>query len=325
MGASDLPAFLVQTEPAQASAETNGLSRLLVSGDRLCFLHSATPAGRSCAGALTAHYERQGFSSVAIEIAGLAYSEATFAERGLRSLVTLLCGEVRAARRQGHEVVLHATGGFKAEAVYVGLIGQLLGVPVYYIHESFQSLVCLPPIPIGWDMALLIWHEEFFRWVHEDLRPATEVRARLAALPPEAAALIGEDEEGYLALSPLGEVYFEAYLGSLEAAEATPLLFSEAALKTWRGYPPSTRERFTRWLERVREPGLRRSQAERVSGCECLIFPQGHCDERLFVTEESDGSLKVLELALHADKSYFKLLAQGVRRADYSIFSPVPT
>jgi putative CRISPR-associated protein (TIGR02619 family) len=323
-GESDLAAFLGEADPTKASAETNGLSRLLTPSDALRFLHSATDDGRACAAAIASHYERQGHPAASIEIAGLTYAEKVFAERGLRSLVTLLCGEVRTAKRQGREPLLHATGGFKAEAVYVGLVGQLLSVPVYYIHELFHDLVRLPPAPLGWDMALLLWNEEFLRWIQEDLRPSAEVESRLAGLPAEVAALVGDDEEGYRTLSPLGEVYFEAYLGQLETAESTPLLFSEAAHRTWAGYSPTTRERFARWLERVREPGLRRSQAERVSGCECLIFPQGHCDERLFVIEGPDGGVKVLELALHEDGSYSKLLRQGVRQADYQEFSPAP-
>jgi putative CRISPR-associated protein (TIGR02619 family) len=323
-GECDLAAFLKRADPVKASAETNGLSRLLVPDDALRFLHSATDDGRACAAAIASHYERQGHPAASIEIAGLTYSEKVFAERGLRSLVTLLCGEVRAARRQGREPVLHATGGFKAEAVYVGLVGQLLRVPVYYIHEQFQDMVRLPPAPLGWDMALLLWNEEFLRWIQEDLRPTAEVEARLAGLPADVAALVGDDEEGYRTLSPLGEAYFEAYLGQLETVESTPVLFSEAARRTWEGYSPSTRERFVRWIEKVKEPGLRRSQAERISGCECLIFPQGHCDERLFVVEEAEGAVRVLELALHEDGSYSKLLKRGVRQADYSEFSPAP-
>jgi len=71
--------------------------------------------------------------------------------RGLRSLVATLISLIRKERAGGREVLVNATGGFKAEIAYATLVGLLFDVPVYYIHEAFQDIIEMPPTPIGWD------------------------------------------------------------------------------------------------------------------------------------------------------------------------------
>jgi hypothetical protein len=41
-------------------------------------------------------------------------------------------------------VTFAATGGFKAQAMVMAVVGSQLGIPVCYIHEQYKSLVYLP-------------------------------------------------------------------------------------------------------------------------------------------------------------------------------------
>ena len=113
-----LTAYLTATPAEQASAETNSLSRLLQEEDRVILLYSDTPEGKQCALALQRLYTSQGYSADVVVVAHLTYTEQRFKMRGLRSLVATLIDLIRRERRQGREVCINATGGFKAEIAY---------------------------------------------------------------------------------------------------------------------------------------------------------------------------------------------------------------
>ena len=179
-----LAAYLHATTAEQACAETNSLSRLLQEGDRIVLLYSDTVEGHQCALALQRWYTTQRYSTDMAPIPHLTYTANHFKMRGLRSLVATLIALIRRERQQGRAVCLNATGGFKAEIAYATLVGLLFDVPVYYIHEAFRDIIEMPPTPIGWDYTLLADYEEFFTWVHTDLRSTAEVQARLRGLPP---------------------------------------------------------------------------------------------------------------------------------------------
>lgn len=83
------------------------------------------------------------------------------------------------------------------------------------------------------------------------------------------------------------------------------------------------RQRFDRALAKLRLRELRISQTDRVRNCDCLVFPKGHRDERIFFFGGEDHMIRVCELALHSDQSYERLIARGVRRDEYRGFSPL--
>lgn len=317
----ELANYLRHNDPERASAETNSLSRLLRAGDRIIFLHSQTEEGQRCARALARHYKSQGHHTELCEVADLAYAERRFKMRGLRSLVATTIELIRQERAHGRAVLFNATGGFKAEIAYATLVGLLFDVPVYYIHEAFRDIIQMPPVPIGWDYSLLAEYEEFFEWIDNDLRASSEVDGRLRGLSEEIRLLLVE-EEGYTYLSPAGEAFYAAYRDRIRQAESVPILLSSVAQRTYREAAPSVRQRFERALSKLRLRELRLSQADRVRNGDCLVFPRGHCNERLFFFEDEDHTVHVCELALHSDRSYDRLIARGVRRDDYRGFSP---
>ena len=194
------------------------------------------------------YYEGQGYRVSVREVPDPMYAESRFKMRGLRSLMATLIDLIRSERRQGREVIVNATGGFKAEIAYATLVGLLFDVPVYYIHEAFREIIEMPSTPISWDYSLLAEYEEFFEWISEDLRKTAEVDRKLRKLPSEIYLLLAEEED-FTMLSPAGEAFYEAYRGCLEQAEFVPVLLSGAAWHTYNSSEPSTRRLFERALK----------------------------------------------------------------------------
>ncbi|MCC6728989.1 MAG: putative CRISPR-associated protein [Chthonomonadales bacterium] len=302
---ASLAAFLAHTDPVLASAEAHALFRLGAGGDdRLVFIHSADDACRAAAEALRSHHANRGVGARCVEVPGLTASEKGFARRGLRDLVSVLAGEVRRQRHDGREVLLNATGGFKAEIAYATLLGLLLEVPVYYIYETFQQIVELPPLPVAWDLGLMALHEGFFQWIEEEPRPSGQVRERLRELPPALGMLVDEPEEGRQYLSAAGVAFWEAYRERSERAGRARVLLSEAARRDHEALDPTTRAAFDRRLASLRARELWIGQCETVGAGGVRVYPRGDTNERIFLVEGDGGEVRVLGLTRHSDGSY---------------------
>ncbi|MCS6950468.1 MAG: putative CRISPR-associated protein [Armatimonadota bacterium] len=311
----DLQTYLRFTKPEKASAETNSLSRLLHEGDRIVFLHSQTEEGKRAAEALATFYKNNGHPAELREVTDLQYHESRFKMRGLRALVSVLVEIIRKERSAGREVLLNATGGFKAEIAYATLVGLLFDVPVYYIHEVFQEIIELPPTPISWDFSLIDTYAEFFHWINADLRQTAEVDRRLCLLPDEIRLLLVE-EEGYTLLSPTGEAFYEAYLAHVEAAPPTPLYLHQRAVRALESAEPSVQQTLHQRLKRLRVPEMRKQNSHSVHGSDCLVYPSGNVAERILYYVDERGEVRVCEIFWnHSD--YEKALAEGVYRAHY--------
>ncbi len=129
------------------SAETNTLWRLDPDkSDRILLLHSATPSGQECAEVLQAYFKTHiGQNHVDIEpIPDINY-ELDESGSALEQMANLLRQRIQQASINGL-VTLAATGGFKAQTMVMGLVGNALGVPVCYIHDAYKALVYLPYI-----------------------------------------------------------------------------------------------------------------------------------------------------------------------------------
>src|SRR5437773_1205753 len=69
--------------------------------------------------------------------------------RALRTPARRICAVVR--ERSAAACALNATGGYKAQIAVAVLLGQALGVPVYYKHELFSEIIAFPPLPVALD------------------------------------------------------------------------------------------------------------------------------------------------------------------------------
>lgn len=314
--AKSLQTYLRFTEQEKASAETNSLSRLLQEGDRIVFLHSQTKEGERAATALATFYSNNGYPSDLREVHDLQYHENRFKMRGLRALVATLVDIIRQEREQGREVLINATGGFKAEIAYATLVGLLFDVPVYYIHEAFKEIIELPPTPISWDYSLIDTYSDFFEWISADLRPTHEVDHRLRPLPDEIRLLLVE-EEGYTYLSPTGEAFYEAYLARVEAERPTPLFLHERARRALDSAEPSVRQLLRERLKRLSNPELRRQNSHSTHRSDCLVYPSGNVAERILYYLDERGNVRVCEV-FWSHKDYEDALNEGVYRAHYA-------
>jgi putative CRISPR-associated protein (TIGR02619 family) len=319
----DLMQYLNQTPSETASAETNSLARLLEKGDEIVFLRSETSEGRLCTEALQQFYQKRGYRCEVKEIPDLRYEERQFKARGLRALAAAMAEVVRQRRKAGHTVLINATGGFKAEIAYAVLIGQLFDVPVYYIHEMFKDIIEIPPLPVQWDYSLLVNYEDFFVWIEADLRTAQEAHSWLQALPDEIRMLLTEEqaeEQDYVMLSPAGEAFWEAYRYELER-EGQQVYISNRAYNYYEQLSPDLKAAFSKLIERLSHSATRGNNIVMMRNSDCLVYPQGHKDERIVFFVENDA-VYICELARHSDQSYENLYEHGVRRSQYTDFKP---
>lgn len=141
---------------------------------------------------------------------------AMFAHRGLRSLVREACALLADALRREPSVlrVINATGGYKAQISFAGLIGQTLKVPVVYQFERFPGCIELPPLPVDFDRSLWVEHFATFERLSESgLMEWSEVRR--ADLPPKIAGLLDRetiDGVECVALSPILELMHQGFV-----------------------------------------------------------------------------------------------------------------
>jgi putative CRISPR-associated protein (TIGR02619 family) len=144
----DEPSAWMETADLEViSAETNTLWRLDPDkSDRVLLLHSSTPSGQECAEVLQAYFKNHlGQNHVDIEpIPDINY-ELDESGSALEQMANLLRHRIQQASTNGL-VTLAATGGFKAQTMVMGLVGNALGVPVCYIHDAYKALVYLPYI-----------------------------------------------------------------------------------------------------------------------------------------------------------------------------------
>jgi putative CRISPR-associated protein (TIGR02619 family) len=134
-------AWMKKTDLELISAETNTYYRLdPTPQDALILLYSETSEGLECAQILQLFFEEAlGQQQVSlVPLPGVNYElEGSSLER-MAELLRQLAESARGI------VTFAATGGFKAQAMIMAVVGSQLGIPVCYIHEQYKSLVYLP-------------------------------------------------------------------------------------------------------------------------------------------------------------------------------------
>ena len=151
-------AGLLKLEPTErlCGAEINSLASLVgkeyaAPDANLVFCHSDTADGHAIGGILTKYFRDLGHPlTQARPVADLQDKDPKrFRTKGLRNLAKEVC---RIIRDYGAErCAINATGGYKAQIAVAVLMGQALGVPVYYKHELFDEIIAFPPMPVALD------------------------------------------------------------------------------------------------------------------------------------------------------------------------------
>lgn len=199
-------------------AEINSVASMIQRGHAsadcgLVLFHSATADGRNVGLILERYYKAQGHSPVErIEVPDLQDEDAKrFRTQGLRNLVRKLCGGIR--ERSAAACAINATGGYKAQIAVAVLVGQALGVPVYYKHEMFSEIIAFPPLPVSFDYE--VWMQASGLLFDLDgTREWTPSRLYAEDWDEKYESLVERVEiEGveYLELSPTGQIFHETF------------------------------------------------------------------------------------------------------------------
>lgn len=222
-------ALLRKLDPTHvaAGAEINSVEHLL-NGPRLSlgetappfslgFLVSETDEGGWTGALLEAYYRSvRGIEDVTWHVVeGLTPDDPErFARTGLRNLVRLSSKLLHEADKKGSFRVINATGGFKAQISFAGLIGQTLGVPVVYQFESFPVCVELPPMPVDFDREIWLTHYDLFMKLSIE-SCLTDADFPFQAVEPVIRDLLDTYEERgqrLYALSPILELMHQGFL-----------------------------------------------------------------------------------------------------------------
>lgn len=197
-------------------AEINSIASIIDRGYaaadcRLVFLHSATESGQTIAAVLREYYRRAGHTWVdAVEVADLQdQNPQDFRTRGLRQLAREVCRVIR--NYSPAACAINATGGYKAQIAIAVLVGQAIGVPVFYKHELFNEVITFPPLPVALDYE--VWMRGsglLYRLASgTDPLPAQEFAEEWDEKFESLVERVPIDGVEYLALSPAGQIFHE--------------------------------------------------------------------------------------------------------------------
>lgn len=128
---------------------------------------------------------------------------------GLRELARTIGKIIRKSGDPSY-VAINATGGYKAQIAVAVLIGQTLGVGVYYKHELFNEIIQFPPMPISFDYELIGQNGGLLSKFenNETLElEESQVDAKLRVLLEEVEV----DTKKLWALAPIGQIYLDGF------------------------------------------------------------------------------------------------------------------
>jgi len=205
-------------EDRLCGAEINSITSIIKQGHlnnkrRLVYLVSDTEDGKFLGQVLTQYYENHNnpyqFQKVEFHpLEGLA--DATpkrFRTEGLRNLVRAIAQVVN---EEGSEtMVINATGGYKAQIAFAGMIGQALEIPVCYLFERFSEVIELPPQPISLDLSFWLENvDQFYDLADNEARENPSQRDHRFATLVDAIDINGQTVIG---LSPVGQLFHETF------------------------------------------------------------------------------------------------------------------
>jgi hypothetical protein len=180
-----------------------------------------------------------------------------FQKEGLKNLVRQISDEVN---QYGSEAIaINATGGYKAQISFAGMIGQALEIPVYYLFERFSKAIELPPQPVSLDLTLWLTHYSLFDQLDaEGIVDKSQAEWDISMSSALEAMIDSITDKGvdYLSLSAMGQLFHnrcrlqfkknERTLLSLVSKDDTPAHKKKVSLRDDHG--KDTLEAFSRKL-----------------------------------------------------------------------------
>ncbi len=136
-----------------------------------------------------------------------------FKNTGLRNLIKKISAKVQNLGREN--VIINATGGYKAQILFAGVLGQSLKIPVYYLFERFNEIIELPPQPISFDSNFWLENQSiFFALAKTGYLGQEFCENWFNSKDPRFETLITtekEDDRLWLMLSPTGEIFHQMF------------------------------------------------------------------------------------------------------------------
>jgi putative CRISPR-associated protein (TIGR02619 family) len=229
-------------------------------GDRVYFLVSDTREGRFVGRLLNDVVNAWGYRTAEPEVVKSLQSDDPRAfEQGLRNLVRAIARLYRAHDKAGEQVLLNATGGYKAQISFAGLIGQVFGIPVFYQFEAFPRAIKLPPLPVSFDLNDWLGYRHVFDALEGgnggELLRAND--SRLKELPQRLRVLL-EPSQGFVTLNALGELYHQGFKQRFAATKTLLLpkdsgVLPESKKIRYEDNNPGKHPGLQKYLERIRQ------------------------------------------------------------------------
>jgi putative CRISPR-associated protein (TIGR02619 family) len=226
-------------------------------GDRLVFLVSETREGAFVGQVLGEVVQALGFNAESRTVRKLQGDDPKAFAQGLKNLVREIAVCYRALP-QGERWAINATGSYKAQISFAGLIGQVFQVPVFYQFETFPQAIELPPLPIAFDLTDWLAYRHILEALDEGdggefLRAGD---ARVKTLPDRLKVLL-DISQGLATLNALGTLYHEGlrdrFRAQAEALLPKPSGMAPADKKiVYEDHNAGKHRGLAEWLERLR-------------------------------------------------------------------------
>ena len=205
-----------QTNERACGAEINSVSSLIANGyappDAGIYLfHSDTVPGREIASVLVEAFRTRGHTPVvAVPILDLQDEDPKrFRTKGLRNLAKAICGKVR--EHTAAACAINATGGYKAQIAVAVLLGQAIGIPVYYMHEKFSEIIPFPPLPISLDFQVWMRASGLLSALEREPLLKSSFHDEWEEKFESLVNVETVDGVEYLELSPTGQIFHETF------------------------------------------------------------------------------------------------------------------
>lgn len=182
------------------------------------FLVSDTTAGEETGKVLQFYFENHPshrFSEVAYHRIEKLQDQhpQDFKVYGLRNLVREI-GTIIQRVGGPEQVLIDATGGYKAQIAIGVLIGQVLNIPVMYKHERFSQIIDFPPLPVSFDYSLFGTYAGLLHYLGKGIVTVDSEELDLTEEDEKLRVLLEETEvenKRLFALSPIGQIYLLGY------------------------------------------------------------------------------------------------------------------
>jgi putative CRISPR-associated protein (TIGR02619 family) len=294
------------------SAEVNSLYRMgLKEDDRVIFLASDTDEGEKIATILAEILKKRNRCEVKVKrIKGLqTIDKDKFDKEGIPNLTDVIIDEVE-RNRYSYNIILNATGGFKAVIPYITFIGMIFNLPIRYIFERSESIIELPSIPIEFDLKKLKQLEPVIDKILSDYISVDEFRRSTDLSYNEfktATQDILLEENGFVTLRPTGRILYKRYL-QVKGRR----VFYSSVVKRKISSGSYNREVFMGYFRKMRDPihlqSKLHNEVKKEGRIDLECYKPGATNERIFFYTEGKN-LYICDIFMHDE--YERLLKEG--------------